>query len=209
VAKLKDLNEVRAREHKARQAVRQLERVLRTPPNEDGKYLLGEQAYTAEQIDSAIEGWQDELDAIPSRVEQIQQVSTVQAKRREFRQVFERDYPWAKDPDSQQNGAVREVLKRFPQFKQTVAPEYFAYVWHLGEKAAAAERTGRQFATKTVVAAKPNGKVPTAKPHGGTSSAAMKPEPRISFDSALDTVKRFNSVKDPRDVNALLSTIDR
>lgn len=206
VAKLKDCNEIKAREQKARQAIRQLERTLRTATDGDGNYLVGETAYSADQIDRAIEVWQDELDALPERSQQLQQQSAMQAQRREFRQVFEKDYPWVKDQDSPQNQAIKEVIRRFPQFKQSAAPEYFAYVWHLGEKAAEAERVGRQNGHLTKpVATKSVGKVPAAKPHSG-ASASSKIEPKASFDSAFSRYKTDRS-KDA--LNALIGSIDR
>lgn len=197
IVKLKTYGEVVARQQLARENLREVQRALRRV-GPDGTYTAnaGTEAaktYTLEQLEAAETRWQGEVDALPTRAVQIQEDAKVARTQAEARQQLGEAYPWVNDPESAQMKAVQARLKQAPWLRNFASPEYAAHVWNLGEKAAAAERAGRQAGGNGNGAngngngrvQRPIGKVQPGKPHTPSSNAVQPSDAMRKFQASL------------------------
>ena len=188
VAKLKSIGEVRARAVTARDSIRAIEDFLEENP-EGGE--VGGRTYSKKEMVQLKRQWQDELEALPQRQEQLQQTERfTQAQAQTRRQVLA-DYPWLNDPQHPVTSKIADAIKAVPLLKTTVAPEYWAAVLIRGKQAMDAELAQRKTkgnggSPAVTPGVKPVGKVPARNPHAGGGGATAQPGKAMDrFRSAL------------------------
>jgi hypothetical protein len=196
VGKLKSVQEVEARIELAEKSAWELEKFLRRNP-EGG--VIGEQQYTVDQIEGAIEGWRAELKALPKRAAAIQQQQQFSDQQAQVKSRVLQQFPELADPEQATAKAVRQKIAAAPFLKQFASPEYAAMIWIEGERVLNARAAARNSANGangkpgTVAPAKPAGKVPLGKPHAAPGGSAPKVNGEVSVESALKSARTEGS----------------
>lgn len=152
VAKLKTLDQVKAHAQTARDIVRKLERFVRQNP-EGGEWVDGK-TYTADQYYQAIDRYQAELDALPDRAQQIHQQEQVSQVRSQAKQMFEKEFVWARDDESPQMKEISERLKAVPWLNEFPEPRMAAHQYNLAEAAVNAELAAKKTPVEAAKAAR-------------------------------------------------------
>lgn len=202
VAKLKNLQEVKQREFTAKQSVRELTRFLRANP--DGGQI-GEKQYSADQIQGLIDGWQDELDVLPERAEQIKGQQATETRQREVRLALEEKLPQFYTQDNPVGKRAQELAKADPYLAGMPNRDFVSLALAIGEQelmkllTPAAARPGVKPAVGKPNGApangKPVGKVPLGKPHGAPGGAPARAEGGVPVKTALEQVQKDGSRK--------------
>lgn len=195
LAALKTPGEIVARKSSLQNVIRSANNALLKYPqgnqaNAAGEpvWKFGSQEFTREELADEITQCQTLLDALPDRLQQLNQETVLASRREQFRAQTRQDFPWLADAQNPRTQAVQKALSgEFAFLKNGVNPEYWAAVIVEGQKALAAERAARNsrngHAPAPAIPAR--GKVQPGKPH--TASPATPPTPG-------DAMKRFQAV---------------
>lgn len=198
VIALKSPGEVLARKQQLQNVIRSANNALIKYPNGnvattdgDPKWKFGNQEFTRDEIADEITNCQAVLDVLPDRLQQLQAEAQLTHVRQEYQKQTRANYPWLADPQNARTKAVQQVLREIPALAKTTDPEYVAAVIVEGRKVLEAEKAARGNgkthgnAATTGGGTRPQGKVPTGKPH--TMSGAALPTPS-------EAMKRFQAV---------------
>ena len=203
VSKLKTLGEIKARQTNVRATIRTVEDALTRHPqgnaeadaNGEPRWQFGNQSLTRAQIADGLQGFREELDALPERAEQIQQQAQFQQARIQARAKIVADFPYLNDPENPDTKQAQQLLKTDPNLSKYAHGDYLALALARGHRElqaekAARQKTGGNGAGKPTLT-RPVGKVPAKLPHApaggvaarGNAAAFVPPKPGTRINS--------------------------
>lgn len=203
VAKLKTVAEVQGRLDKVQADAEALTDFLDANPGDaQTTYQIGQEEFTRQQLIERRAALRQEARLLPQRGQQIVTAQQFAEARKQFAAQVVQEHPILADPDHPDAKVARQLAK-LPQFANEVNGDYLALAVAIGDRTLKAQAAQRKAGVKPAV--KPQGNIPTGKPHSASNAGGVK----TPAGSAAAAMSRHQKEGSKGSFAALLSATGR